>query len=87
MWRPPHNYMMFKFKFSLIIKTIEWYKIAIGGIFNIYKYIIKWRPQHPYKFIFTLNVESFLSDTVADSLGEGTCVDHSNVAWKFSMNF
>ena len=55
--------MMFKLQFSLFIKTIEWYKNAIGGIFNIYKYIIKWRPQHQYKVIFTLNVESFLSDT------------------------
>ena len=88
--RPPHtcNYMMFKFIFNLIVyslKSIELYKITRSAIFNIYKYIIKWRPQHQYKVISTLNVERFLSATVAESAGEGACVDISIIAWKFSV--
>ena len=82
-------------KFEVINKKVtwihprltEWFKIAIGGIFNIYKYMITWRSPHQCKVIFTLDVERFLSDTVADSSGEGACVDLSIIAWKFSVNF
>ena len=54
---------------------------------NIYKYMITWRSPHQYKVIITLDVERFLSDTVADLVGEGARVDLSIIAWKFSVNF
>ena len=43
--------------------------VARGGLININKYIIR------CKVIFTLDVECFLSDTVADSSGEIARVD------------
>ena len=47
---------------------------------NIYKYMITGRSPHQYKVIITLDVERFLSDTVADLVGEGARVDLSIIA-------
>ena len=43
-------------------------------MFDLFK-IMRYLDINRYKVIFTLDVECFLSDTVADSADEGACVD------------